>query len=425
LLNQSSPTKGNMLTRFLDHYTPTPDMRMSHRLTRTAEIKREAFDRRGRKFRAAAFAGLVALLGSSNVGAAGIQPLTVATKLVSPAGGDTLTFDLPNDYPLSYFGLRVSGNMTVGVANATAVQAGGISNIFKNVRVLSKNEPRLDIQGHELRLLNLFNNLASIPQTDPAVATGTNPFSLTLWRQFELPRMMVPLNARGLFPVNLIRDCQVVVETAAPDQVLFPAATTTLAYDNSTQIELFVGQVPTAPINPDFYLNEQVFAIKRDTVDFLAAGQPQYQINVGGYYRHLICYVRSLTNGQWQYDTTGAIADVQLSVTRRNLWTQTVPSIQADNVQSAALLAVLPGVFIMDWTRYATPHELLATDAMTQSTLTLTANCTGTLAALAGSTFGIIGARIFDNPNMSLFASRTTASQANAKSAANAATSQG
>lgn len=322
-----------------------------------------------------------------------ISPLTIRRVTYTGQGGDSLTFNIPNDYNISAFGLRVTGNITVGTAVAAGVNAGGCSNFFKNIRVLAKSEQRLDVKGRELRLLNLIHNQSSIEQTDPPVTVATSPFSITLQRQFQMPRMLLGNNDQGILPNNLIRDVQVVVDIGLPTDIL-PAGGggSTVVYSGTITVEFYILQAIPTPVNPAFYVNEQVMAI-RDTVSLTTTGEKTIKMNVGGLYRHIILYAESTSGGVISYDDT-LIDQIRLVANRTELLRQNAASIQSDNQSNFLLTNRLRGVFVLDFTRTFTPAELLDTTSLLQSGYDFNLLPT-VIASAATSTFGIVSARIF------------------------------
>lgn len=324
----------------------------------------------------------------------GISPLTVTSQAYTGAGGDTLTFTIPNDFNVAAFGLRVNGNIVVGTANGTGVHAGGSSNFFKRVRILAKGEQRLDVLGKELRLLNLINNQSSVPQTDPGITVATQAFDSTLTRQFQMPRMLIPWNDQGILPANIIRDVQVIVDIGTPSDIINPAGTTTLAYSAVT-VEFYVLQAIPTPAQPGFYVNEQVFSGTRDTTALTATGDKTFQVNTGGLYRHLLVYAESTASGLISYADT-LLSQIVLKSNRTEILRQATQSLRSDNQQNFLLTTRLAGVYALDWTRTFSPVELLDADKILRegSQLLLTATVA---ASAATSTFGIVGARIFGN----------------------------
>jgi hypothetical protein len=288
--------------------------------------------------------------------------------------------------------LYAKGALAVGTpASTDAVQAGGVSNIIKRVRILAKSETRLDVLGKELRILNLLHNQSSFVQTDPAVNAAAPTFEVCLTRQFEMPRMIFPHADRGILPNNLIRDIQVVVDVGLPADVLKTAGTNTW---NGATIEFYVLQAIPTPIDPAFYLNEQYVAPWRDNVALTSVGDYDRLVPTGGKYRHLIVYAEKTVSGLISYDDT-LVSQLVLKSNRTDIFRQNWNSIKADNVQNFLLTSKLSGVAVLDWTRYFTPPELMDADRILRENgadLHLVTTCGATAAA---STLGVVALRVF------------------------------
>jgi hypothetical protein len=330
----------------------------------------------------------------------GISAKTVKTFPISSAGGDRIVFDIPNDFNTARINLRVvSGAITVGTAAATAVQAGGAANIIRNIRLSAKNEARLDVTGFELALLHRIMNQNSLIQTDPALTTGDKTFEFCVSRQFVMPRMFAPTNQRGILPNKLIRDVQLIIDIGAPSEILNPDTTTTLAYKTGTSLEISVYSAVPTPADPDFYINEQVFAIRNSDV-IKNTGEQEIRLNTFGKYRALIVYAKTLSTTTYAM-TDSALSELKLMANKTEIDRRTWGAIQADNRQQYLLTSALPGVAVLDFTQDGDPSQLLDADQVRADGSDLSLYATVASAATAG-TIGIVGVRCWDNPKAPL-----------------------
>lgn len=330
----------------------------------------------------------------------GISAKTVKSYPISTAGGDRIVFDIPNDFNSAYITMRVvSGAITIGTAAATALQAGGAANILKNVRLSCKNEARMDVTGFELAMIHRAMNQDSIVQVDPLLTTGDKTFSFALSRHFVMKRMFAPMNQRGILPNKIIRDVQLIVDIAAPSDIVNPDTTTTLAYKAGTSLEITVYSAVPTPADLSYYINEQIFAIRNSDI-IKNTGEQEIRLNTFGKYRMLLVYAKTLSGTTWSLSDTH-ISELKLMANKTEIDRRTWGSIQADNITELALTGSLPGVAVLDFTRDGDPTQLLDADQVRADGSDLSLYATIASAAAAGQ-IGIVGVRCWDNPSYPL-----------------------
>lgn len=314
--------------------------------------------------------------------------------------GGKVTIDIPNDYNVAAIQLRVvSGAVTVGTAAALAVQAGGAANLFSNIRLSSRDDSRWDLSGWETQVINRLHMQGSVTQVDPLLTTGDKTFELCISRRFQMPRMLVPVNNRGILPCRLVRDMQLQLQLAAPTAILQPDTTTTLVYKAGTQIEVTIQQAVDSPDALDFYLNEQLFS-KTYPTQLISTGEQEIKLETSGKYRHFVLYAMKRVSGLWTLDDS-LVNNVKLYSSRSEIIDQSWKSLQEENIENFLLPAKITGVAVLDYTRFASPSELLPADEMAAggSSLYLKPNCA---TSAADSLFGIIGVRLWDNARLPL-----------------------
>lgn len=338
----------------------------------------------------------------------GLAPLFVKRQRISnTAGGETITFDIPNDFPVAAFSLRAVGAIEVGVANADGLRSGGAANFFRRVRILAKGEQRLDLAGRKLRLHHQLMNQGAITETQPDVAVASQPFTTTMARQFQMPRLVIPLNDKGILPNHIIRDVQVVVDVAPPSDILEPAGATTLAYNAATDVEFAVIQAPAAgglpyvPQDPakNFFVNEQLFENVGDEATLLTStGRKTIRLNVDGHYRYiaLMCEADSGVGGTRVF-RNDLIDEIRLLSNRSEIFKARWNHLQADNGVNFLLPNANPpldGIAVLDWTRFATPQELLDANFLKAQGSDLTLEIE-VVTAVASARFSVIASRLF------------------------------
>ena len=327
----------------------------------------------------------------------GIIPLSVKTVAISAAGGDRITFDVPNDAPLSALALRAAGNITIATADCTATNSLGIANIFKSIRLVSKSETRLDVQGRHLDIVHLLQAQGSRQVTQPGITQAASPaaFDITLERFFQMNRMLQPWADQGILPNHLIRDVQLVVDIDTPSATMVPAGTTVLAYSGAT-VELMVMQARPAPTDFGFYVNEQLTYIQ-DTTLLTSTGDKDVRLNVGGRYRHLICIAESTASpAAGRQFNDNLVTQLVLKANQTEYARVNWNVLRAQNREQFLLPSTLPGVAVIDWTKYGAPNELF--DARQLEALGNDLKLTVTVGtAAATSVFTVIPVRVFGN----------------------------
>jgi len=294
-----------------------------------------------------------------------VSPRTLTSFAVAAAGGGQFIFNLPNDYSIVRLGLRVSGAITIGTANATALQAGGCANVIRNVRLVPKGEIRHDLRGYEMKIVNQLFNEDSIVAAEPALVQAANDFECIVYRDFFMPRLIQAFADRGQLPAHLIRDVQVVVDIGLPEDVVVKDTGTTAVFTGVT-IEPFIVQAVPSVTAPAYFVNEKMTAI-RDTEDMTATGRKRIKLPTGNVFRGIILVTKTVTTGTVNdvvaFDDT-LIDDVRLLSNNTEIIGSAGTNYRAlkgDNRAGCFLTGEIAGVVFLDFGRGFSPAEMLDT----------------------------------------------------------------
>lgn len=338
-----------------------------------------------------------------------LAPITNDTQ--TGAAGSTLTFQIPNDYPIAAYILRVNGTLVVATAAAQALQNFGAVNAIKNVRISAKGEQRLDISGKIHYLDSYLMNQGAMPLVDPVLTIGTNPYNFTLQRFFQMQRMIYPVNDRGIFPNHIIRDCEILVTLGNAGDMAVAGVGGTVSLGNVTVEITYLQVVDTSPAltDPNFYVNEQLATLGANAGIMASLASPSSDIllNVGGKYRYIGLIVEAPSGaGGAVVGRDDLLGFVRLKANRTELVRQTFGSLQVDNQASFLLedgtfptpsnnaLGMPSGVAVIDYTRHGAPIELYDSDALVQLGSDFRYNH-DVIVAVAGATVTIFTSRVF------------------------------
>lgn len=305
-----------------------------------------------------------------------VAPVTLDP--ITANAGDTIRFDIPNDYPVAIAELSVTGNLVVGTNPAQSLQNFGAVNVVKNFRVYAKGEQRMDVSGKIFYLDSFAMNGGISPLAQPVLTVGTNAFGCTFYRMFQMARLATPLNDRGIFPAHLIRDTQLIINVGTAADIAVAGAGGTVALSGVTFMLTLWQVIDTAPAlnDPAFYVNEQIGSFGPDTALIAALASPSrdVKLNVDGKYRYIGLIVEDLSG------TGGAIAPrddllntVRIRGNRTEIVRQGFPALQRSNARqyqvepssigivSSDVPGWPSGVAFIDWTGLWTLLDLYDT----------------------------------------------------------------
>ena len=283
------------------------------------------------------------------------------------AGGNQLTFDIPNDFAIGRALLRARGSIAVGTANADGLHYLGSANILENLRIQAKGAQRMDISGRSLYIMGQMLNQQTLPKTDPGLTQATHPIGCTFVRDFQLMKMLIPWNHRGALPAHLIRDVRLIATVAPESAVLNGAATTTLTYGaaGTSFLSLQVDQLPLASKDINDYVNEQVIDFAVDAQILTSAGaNKSIRLNTGGLYRFVGMIVEVQDANGTYVGRNDVITNVRIVANRTDRERARWLELQDANALQFLWPTTQLGFAAFDWTAFAEPNELFNADEM-------------------------------------------------------------
>ena len=144
---------------------------------------------------------------------------------------------------VKYIAIRLSGNLVVATANASAVFAQAPAGLIKRLDFISSDNTLLmSFTGSMLYRLNHFMRQKAQEMVPPVATIGTNPFSATFFLDQESLRMADP--SESLFDPGRWKDVFVQITWGLASDIATAGGGGTIAIDATTKASVIVHQVP-------------------------------------------------------------------------------------------------------------------------------------------------------------------------------------
>ena len=268
---------------------------------------------------------------------------------VNYSENNSVSIDLPRIYPYHALNCRLTGTVTVGTADATAVVDRAPFGLIKKITIIANGKDVIkSLSGKDLATLAKINHRTAPQLTAPGVSVGAQTFVAEFPIDFARYHSKQPLDTL-LMSANL-STLQLVVDWGTGSDILTPDTTTTLVFSST---KLSIHSVETVPnldglkplLNKEYPIEQEVTA---------TSSEFQIDLPVGNSFSMLTFIATDA--GVRQNDI---INKITIKSGQEIFFSMDANEIRQENKQDFEIETLDDGIYVVNFTKYGSLADVL------------------------------------------------------------------
>jgi len=254
------------------------------------------------------------------------------------------TRELTRWQPLTELLFFLTGGITIGTANATALKPGGALNLIDELVLSLDNDFQLmKLPGRYFRILSHLYDRHKRTATEPGLTVGSHPIAHGFAFPIDVGGGYSALDASQ---ANILAvDCK----WASPSKVLTPAGTTTLAVNAGTQLKIQTKSLGGYPSGErggvNFPYLRHMWQYNNRTIT--ASGEDRFTLTKRRLYSGLALFANDAND----VATDGIVTNIKLQVGTTVIKTWDPEVLRDENIKQYKIQdpADMTGVYVIPW----------------------------------------------------------------------------